>query len=256
MQQTALPDRIDPDAIIEALVEFRFEHAELPEAIVGRLLDASLWAAYSQARLPSADIPQPIKEMDPNLRFQPIIELKKTDGTRVAKIGGHVFSYHVLGNYPGWAIFYQEIDEVLSIITHKLRLSNFSRLGFRYINLFWPETHHVTGLSETNIAISIGGDRLTDSLNLNYMRKFDTNHTVTVKIATPDLVVTTNVRTGFSLLCDIDVATKIDVPMSGLDATKKWIEAAHNIEKTEFFKILRSDITEKLISMPVGADDV
>jgi len=251
MQQTTLPDRIDPDAIIEALVEFRFEHAELPEAIVGRLLGASLWAAYSQARLPSADIPQPIKEMDPNLRFQPIIELKKTDGTRVAKIGGNVFSYHIVGSYPGWAIFYQEIDEVLSIITYNLRSENFARLGFRYINLFRPETHHVTGLSETNIAISIGDERLADSLNLNYMRKFETNHTVTVKIATPDLVAT-NVRTGFSLLCDIDVATKIDAPVNGLDATKEWIETAHDLEKTEFFKILRSDITKKLTSTSAG----
>jgi uncharacterized protein (TIGR04255 family) len=196
MPQTTLPDRIDPDAIIEALVEFRFEHAELAEAVVGRLLDASLWAAYSQARLPSADIPQPIKDMDPNLRFLPIIELKKTDGTRAAKIGGHVFSYHILGSYPGWEIFYQEIDEVLNIIAHKLRSPNFSRLGFRYINMFRPEEHHVTGLSETNISVSIGGEKLTDSLNLNYMRKFDTNHTVTVKIATPDLVATT-LRTGF-----------------------------------------------------------
>ena len=48
MQRQPLPERIDPDAIIEALVECRFEHADLPEAIVGRLLDASLWADYSQ----------------------------------------------------------------------------------------------------------------------------------------------------------------------------------------------------------------
>jgi hypothetical protein len=49
------------------------------------------------------------------------------------------------------------------------------------------------------------------------------------------------------------VATKIDVPVNGVETTKEWIETAHDIEKTEFFKILRSDITEKLVSMPTGA---
>ncbi len=250
--QPPLPERIDPDAIIEALVEFRFEHTELPEAIVGRLLDAPLWAAYSQARLPSADIPQPIKEMDSTLRYQPIIELSKNDHTRASKIGGHVFSYHIIGTYPGWTVFRDELNEVVNTIVDKLRSPNFSRLGFRYINMLSPEKHHATGLSATNISISIGDEHLTESLNLNYMRKFETNHTVTVKIATPDLVAT-NLPTSFSLLCDIDVATKNNMPVTGLEATIEWIKLAHDLEKEEFFKILRSDITKMLMPSSSGA---
>jgi uncharacterized protein (TIGR04255 family) len=79
-QGPVLPERIDPDAIIEALVEFRFEHSELPELMLGRLLDAQLWEGHTQTRLPTADIPQPIREMDPNLRYQPLVELRKSDG--------------------------------------------------------------------------------------------------------------------------------------------------------------------------------
>ena len=162
MQGKSLPERIDPDAILEALVEFRFEHAELPEAIVGRLLDAPLWSDYSQVRLPTADIPQPIRENDPNLRYLPIIELRKNDTTRTAKVGGHVFSYHVLPPYPGWTAFQQEIETVLATIVEKLKSADFSRLGFRYINVFRPDQHHVSGLSDTNITISVGNERLTN----------------------------------------------------------------------------------------------
>ena len=130
MQRKPLPERIDPDAIIEALVEFRFEHAELPEAIVGRLLDAPLWADYSQIRLPTADIPQPIRESNANFRYLPIIELRNEDNTRSVKIGGHVFSYHVLPPYPGWATFLKELETVLTTIIEKMKSDDFSRLGF------------------------------------------------------------------------------------------------------------------------------
>ena len=130
MQRKPLPERIDPDAIIEALVEFRFEHVELPEAIVGRLLDAPLWADYSQIRLPTADIPQPIRESNENFRYLPIIELRNKDNTRSVKIGGHVFSYHVLPPYTGWATFLKELETVLTTIIEKMKSDDFSRLGF------------------------------------------------------------------------------------------------------------------------------
>lgn len=245
MQGKPLPERIEPDAIVEALVEFRFEHADLPEAIVGRLLDAPLWADYSRVRLPTADIPQPIRESDPNLRYVPSIELRNKDHTRSIKIGSHVFSYHVLPPYPGWTVFSEELQDVLSTIVEKLKSDNFSRLGFRYINVLRPDEQHVSGLSDTNITVMVSNERLTNSVNLNYRRPFDSNHTVTVKISTPEFVVG-QVRPGYSLLCDIDVATKPEVSLAGLEATLDWINAAHDLEKAEFFKILPDAITDRL----------
>lgn len=135
-------------------MEFRFEHSELPELVLGRLLDAQAWAGYLQTRLPAADIPQPIREMDANLRYQPLVELRKTDGARVAKIGGHVISYHVVGQYPGWTIFRTEIENTLNEVITKLKSPQFSRIGLRYINVLRPKEHYVRGLRDTNICIS------------------------------------------------------------------------------------------------------
>lgn len=252
MQGKPLPERIDPDAILEALVEFRFEHAELPEAIIGRLLDAPLWADYTQVRLATADIPQPIRESDANFRYLPIIELRNKDNTRSAKIGSHVFSYHALPPYPGWTAFCQELETVLATLVAKLKSDVFSRLGFRYINILRPDEHHVSGLSDTNITVTISKERLTESVNLNYKRTFETNHAVTVKVSTPDFVVG-HVRPGYSLLCDIDVASKAEVSLTGFEATLGWIKTAHDLEKKEFFKILPDEITAQL-SVKEGAD--
>lgn len=245
MQGKPLPDRIDPDAIVEALAEFRFEHTELPEAIVGRLLDAPLWADYSQVRLPTADIPQPIRESQPNLRYLPIIELRNRENTRLVKLGGHVFSYHILPPYPGWPIFKHELETVVETIINKLKSPAFSRLGFRYINVLRPDDHHVSGFSDTNITITVSNDRLTHAVNLNYQRVFAPTHIVTVKVSTPDFVVG-QLRPGYSLLCDIDVASTTDHTVTGLSATTAWINTAHDLEKAEFFKILPNTITEQL----------
>ena len=244
-QGNSLPERITPDAILEALVEFRIEHTEMPELVVGRLLDIELWREYAQARLPTADIPQPIREMDPNLRYAPTFELRKVDGTRVAKIGGHVVSYHIAGAYPGWAQFRAELEVALGEIMSKLKSPQFSRIGFRYLNILRPEKHHIKGLSDTNIILKRGDEVLTESVNVNYTRGFGETHIVTVKIATPDLVGGT-VPPGFSLLCDIDVGTKPGRIMSGRNETMTWIEKAHDLEKAEFFAILPAEVTQKL----------
>jgi uncharacterized protein (TIGR04255 family) len=242
---TPLPERINPDAILEALVEFRFDHTELPELVLGRLLDAPLWNGYTQTRLPAADIPQPIRDIDANLRYQPVVELRKGDGSRVAKIGGHVVSYHVVGPYPGWAIFGAEIELTLREVIAKLKSPRFSRMGLRYINALRPEGHHIRSLADTNIVLRVGDEVVTESVNVNYTRTFGENHTVTVKIATPDLVVG-GVPPGYSLLCDIDVGSKPESFMPDYIHAIAWIEKAHSLEKAEFFAILPKEITHKL----------
>jgi uncharacterized protein (TIGR04255 family) len=244
MQGDSLPERIEPDAIFEALVEFRFEHTELPELVLGRLLDLALWEGYAQVRLPAADIPQPIRESDQQLRFQPLVEFRKSNGNRVAKIGGHVLSYHVTGPYPGWTAYREEIGGILLEATAKLKSPQLSRIGIRYINVLRPDKHHVRGLADTNVVLKVGNAELIDSVVVNYMRSGE-RHSTTVRIATPDLVAG-NVPPGFSLLCDIDVATKAGLVIGSYDEAMGWIEDAHTLEKTEFFALLPREVVKKL----------
>lgn len=244
MQSHSLPERIEPDAILEALVEFRFEQPELPELVLGRLLDLALWEGYTQVRLPTADIPQPIREGDPQLRYQPLVELRKIDGSRVVKIGGRVMSYHVTGPYPGWGYYRKEIGTILKEAMEKLQSLQLSRIGFRYINVLRADKHHVTSLADTNVVLKVGNEELTTSVMVHYLRSGE-RHSTTVRIATPDLV-GGNVPEGFALLCDIDVATKPGLVTATHSEAMDWIEEAHNREKAEFFALLPPQVVERL----------
>src|SRR5580658_6612724 len=109
-----LPARIDPDAILEAIVEIRFDAPTiLPEVLFGRLSEHAAWAGFQQRRLAAYEIPAGLRESDVNLRFAPIFELVRPDSRRIVRIGPHAMSYHVLAPYPGWGVFRPEIEEAI-----------------------------------------------------------------------------------------------------------------------------------------------
>jgi uncharacterized protein (TIGR04255 family) len=239
-----LPARLDPDAILEAVVEVRFDCSDLPEVVVGRLMDNASWAEYAQTRMPMADIPQPIRDSDESLRFQPTIELRSPDGLRAVKIGGRVMSYHVLTRYPGWSVFQVEIQSAIEFILARLRGVSFSRIGLRYINAFVPQKHKIEHLSDTNLSVMLNGHEITESLNLNYNKKLD-NHNVTNRIATADILVG-SIFPEASLLVDVDVTTPPEFRSHELMQTMFWINRAHELEKSEFFALLPQSLIDSL----------
>jgi len=60
-----LPQLLKQDAIIESLLELRFEHSQVGEVVVGRLAAAQEWSDYHSQRLPFSDLPQSIRDADP-----------------------------------------------------------------------------------------------------------------------------------------------------------------------------------------------
>lgn len=245
---TSLPTRLTPDAILEALVEVRFETAELPEAVIGRLVDTPQWKAYARSRLPLADMPPTLRDSDANLRFQPVLELRRGDGLRAVKLGNRVVSYHVPGAYPGWPVFREEIGGMLDDVAARIGDARLVRVGLRYINVFHPARHAVNGIADTTLAITVAGEPVDTSLNLNYM-KIDGQHVVTVRIATPD-VVAGALPPGFSLLIDLDLATPEGFSTSNIETAKDWIDRAHELEKIAFFRLLPERVIARLTDEP------
>ena len=73
-----IPQKLKHDAIVEALVEIRFDASTIPEVLLGRLADHEPWKGFDQRRLPAYEIPAPIRQADANLRYNPWFELMRT----------------------------------------------------------------------------------------------------------------------------------------------------------------------------------
>ena len=245
-----LPDKLKIDAIAEAICEVRFESVEsrdLPELAVSRLAEFSEWKMFKKQRLPIWDIPAPMRMRDPNLKNQPLMELRNADGTRIVKFGANVFSYHVLAPYPGWAAFQPELGEVLEFLFQAFEDFSAKRIGFRYINILNEVDHGLRDITQLNLSVAVAEDQLNCPLNLNFIEELENkSHTAMVRVASPEFV-TAPPEIVFSASIDIDVYTPIEFSTNDINFALGWIETAHGFEKKEFFNLFTNEMLAELV---------
>lgn len=221
----------------------RFETTTRPEFLLVRLAEMDAWKGFVESRLPAYSLPEPIREVDPNLRYQPIFQLQKDQQS--LRIGSRVVSYHVQQPYNGWAAFGKEIATVVDGVFSKADALVIKRLGFRYVNAFTSEFHGIRGASDLDIAVQIGEETVSDGININVMTKVSDDTTCLIKVATPAFVMGSP-SANTSIVADIDVFTPESFESTNSSDVMKWIGNAHAIEKREFFVLLKDETIETL----------
>tara|TARA_R110000787_G_scaffold8895_85_gene30811 strand:- start:827 stop:1576 length:750 start_codon:yes stop_codon:yes gene_type:complete len=245
-----LPNKLNKDAILEALCEVWFECEEsvsLPEAVVGQLAKFDPWKDFERVRLPISDIPISIRLQDPNLKNKPTLELRTGDGSQIVKIGANVLSYHRLIPYPGWSIFKPEIDRFIDFLFDQFRELKVTRLGFRYVNGFTEEHHGIQDVRNLNFSVELAGAELEDQQNLNYRKALSDSHFIVVRIASPEFLAAPSIE-GINALVDVDVFTPPGWGTENSEAAKDWVESAHTFEKEEFFKLFSDEMKDRMVA--------
>lgn len=244
-----LPKKLVEDSIVEALCEIRFECDEsvtLPELVIGQLAGDEAWSTFQKNRLPINNIPAEVRAQDPNLRREPLMELREPHGARVVKIGTNVFSYHNLLPYPGWSELRPAIENAVRPLFEKFTNFKVTRIGFRYVNIFTSAGHGVNSVCDLNYKASVNGSELNEPINLNYRVQKTEAHTVQVRLASPGYV---NSPPGqqMSALVDIDVFTNDNWRNDSFEDTMNWVDDAHEFEKEEFFNLFTPEMFERLV---------
>ncbi len=237
--------RLKTDGIKEALFEMRFDTPVVPEAVIGRLTDADVWADFVPTRMPSADIPQQLRQVDPNLRFQPSYELRRGAPTEMIRIGPNSLSYHQFAPYPGWLTFFPSLEQVVRTLFEKIGDLRPVRLGFRYVNALGGRVHGIESAGDLALNVVVGDDQkfVPTMFALNYRQQNLASHVEQIQVATPDYV---QGDQDFSVLVDIDIFTPDNYIVVGADDVLKWIDTSHDLLKENFFKLLPNDTIERL----------
>ncbi|MGB8099438.1 MAG: TIGR04255 family protein, partial [Terracidiphilus sp.] len=144
----SIPMKLKRDFILEVVFELRFETSTLPEILFGRLADHAPWQGFRQEPLPAYAIPAVMRQTDPNLRYQPVLQLSGEEGRRSIRIGPQVASYHRAAPYVGWAQFSAELEEFFQGFFERSENPCISRLGIRYINAATAELHGVAAITD------------------------------------------------------------------------------------------------------------
>lgn len=240
-----IPKKLRNDAIVEALCETRFKCGELSEIVVGRLSDFRPW---HPVRLPVADIPEALRAMDANLKYQPIVELRDPEGVQRIRIGGNVLSFHLTGEekYCGWEIFAPQLEELFRYLFERLTEVSIFRAGFRYINALTFEKHHISSVNDLNLNIEVGDATLSGPVNLNYQVTNDVSHITMTRIASP-VFVQGELPRNTTAVVDIDVTSPDGLEIQSVSQASEWARVAHGYEKQAFFSLIPEAILSKVV---------
>jgi uncharacterized protein (TIGR04255 family) len=243
--EKVVPNKLKDDAIIEAMCQVVFASSEIPEVLVGRLTDVPE-LGYQTQQLAAANIPPPIRREDAGLRREPLFQLSKD--SKMIRVGERVISAHVVGPkaYPGWNIFKTDLKAVIAHLFAKAGKSLvIESVTLRYINALVPSRHQVSGPQDLNMEVKVGDMRLEGKLNLNFLVEPDQYHSVTTRVADMSFVQGT-IPPGATLVVDVEVNTTASAKPKTLAEVMDWIETAHTLEKKAFFRLIPSQVIEKL----------
>lgn len=235
-----LPKEISPCPIAQAIVELRFVSSpEVPADAIFGLAFGSLSKKYpSVTNLPILQLPEQMREADPNLRYQ--AHHRFTRENLSISLGPHVFVFSCASPYVGWDKFFSWMKEDLEpILKIDGLVEDFERLGVRFINFF-------DGPAIESIAMSVEANKLPMKecqFHATFVYPED-EFTSIVQIANKaDVSIDNKVKNGSVI--DIDTHRQ-----SILGEIKKdlwgYIDRAHLCEKKIFYALLKQEALDKL----------
>jgi uncharacterized protein (TIGR04255 family) len=239
-----IPTKLKKDAIFQAIFDVRFTCGELPEVVVGKLAGHTRWKGWAVQRLAVADIPAAIRQQDPSLQHQPLIELQEKSGVRLVRIGDRSLSCIALPPYPGWTAWEPELNAVIDLLHQSFDDFVATRFGLRYINSMTPE-HFIKGTGDLRVSVSVADAPLAGPLMLQYRRNRDVDHAAMIRIAARDFVANP-MPADLSAIIDVDVFTSEKYRSTDPKQAKAWLGSAHTVLKEEFFRLIPDEILEKL----------
>ena len=234
-----LPKQIKPCPINQAVVEIRFNSSLPSDAIFGVVFN-KLKDSYKNAeRLPILQLPEAVRNQDPNLLFQPHYKLLKD--YYAIQVGPKVLSLAITDQkYSTWESYYAEIQNVFENIKEVGFISEVIRVGLRYINFFTEDIW-----KNINISVKIINDETSpEEMFVRTVLKKD-EYKINLQTGNQLRLEENNQVVGRASVIDIDTfieAEKIEF-FENMDSI---LEKSHSIEKSIFFGLLKDDFLKSL----------
>ena len=230
-----IPKRLGKEPLIEALWEIRFtsEDGSVGEILPG-LLYQKLRDRYPKLeRLPAADIPRPIAEADPSLRYQATVRLHAPPFA--VQIGAHAVSVTCAKPYSGWDAFHERIMDVATTLKATGLASKPERFSLKYVNLL--DLDPPPSLALLNVELNVGG-RSVEREPVHVRTELrDAECIHIIQIAAPVQAAVGQAKPVTGVLIDLDTVVVLD-PGSFWENLQPRLLAARTQSKKLFFRLL------------------
>ena len=239
-----IPKRLKKEPLIEAIWQAQFESPSAGDALPG-LLYARLRKEYPAIhlyRLPTADIPAVVAQMDPNLRFAANVRLESPEAAFLWQVGDRVVTLNCRKPYAGWMRFKATILELIQTIEESGLVPQPQRHSLRYIDLL--ALNKTPDLSALQLQMQLGAHAV-EKLPLQMRLELpDADCLHVIQIATPAKVqLPEDIREGSV----VDLETFAANPPENWEAVRNQLDALHDRSKQLFFEhLLTSQAIEAL----------
>ena len=232
------PSKLNPDPIINASVEFRFNATVSNEAVLGVFLVHAGDEYSNFQKLPIADIPAEMRNSDPNLKYAPWFQLVHDDYR--LQLGPNVLSISNPIKYKGWnSNFYPFVCKITKLLKKSNLIKEYTRLGLRYVDFFKGDI-----FEHTTISIKCNDKPLkAKQTSISFTKSYN-NVEARVNITNKAMVTIDNKQSMGSVI-DTDtyiLSTKLLEP----DELNKEINSMHDIASDVFFNLLTKDFVNSL----------
>ena len=133
------------NTILECIFDIHFDSNTVSESLLGDIANVEKFTNI--IKLPLHQVPEAIRKNDPNLKLQPLYEIKSNQlvDYRIM-LGDNTIGLSVNNNYDSWEkSFFPKIKELFTTILKTGKLSKINRIGLRYVDFLENENIFLTG---------------------------------------------------------------------------------------------------------------
>ena len=239
-----IPKRLKKEPLIEAIWQVEFESPAAGDVLPG-LLYAALRKDHPKLqlhRLPAADLPAIVAQMDPNLRLAAKVRLEEPEGAFLWQVGDRVATLNCRKPYAGWAAFREAIISLTKIIEESGLVAQPLRHSLRYIDLL--TLNDAPDLSALQFDMKLGSHAVK-TLPLQMRLELpdgEVNHII--QIATPAQA---QLPDGQQTGSVVDLETFANAQPGNWAAMRNQLDTLHDQSKRLFFEhLLTAEAIEKL----------
>lgn len=236
-----LPKRLKKEPLIEVIWQVQFDGEQGIGDVLPGVLFTELKKSHSTLqlrRLPTAEIPAPIAQADPNLRFAPKMLMEESGGSLVWQVGDRVITLNCRKPYIGWDGFKKAAVALTQLVENSGLIPNPRRHSLRYIDLLRDEL--ATDLAALRLALKLGDHPIRDRVQMR-LEIPDNECLHVVQVATAAQV---HLPTEQAKGTIIDLETLPSNPPDGWDTLRAQLDLLHERSKAFFF---RQVLTEETI---------
>jgi uncharacterized protein (TIGR04255 family) len=240
-----LPIKLGNEPLVDAVFEVRFTSTAPASDVLPGFLFSSLEGDKILERLPTADLPKPVRDADPNLHFAPLTRLRWNNF--VISIGDRSLIVGCNTPYPGWAAFKPAILQIIEKIKEIGIIQTVNRFSVKYTDIISSsDIQEQISLIKTSIVL---GDHTLEKENFSLRIEIpedDILHAVNVISSATATLADGSKREG--IVIDIDSITNVDNEEFGqwLEQLPDNLEKIHAGNKNMFFKCLPKGTLDSL----------